>query len=207
MTTETSEPVSLWGRILAAGVVIGLGLLAALPYQKPTEPPVPYRRGSAEDGARLMLRNQDIILQVSSRMEESPAPSLPVRPASTSAVGDRSTTPLSESPQLPDLPMEYRSLLDPNSTQPNVKLSPAPGRVLGTTPAPTYREHLIVNGDTLERLAERYLGTATRASDILELNRDQLGDGTLLPINAIIKIPLREKSPVVNDADAPFSQP
>ena len=194
MTTATSEQNSLRGRIFAAAVVIGLGLLAAWPFYKPASPVPPYRRGSPVDGAKLILRNQDIILQVSSRVEESPAPSLPPRNATFTS--DTRTIPNpEESPRLPDLPAQYRSLLDPNSTQPNANLPPATGRVLDVSPLPPLREHVLADGDTLSRLAERYLGSAARSGEILDLNRGVLGDGSLLPIGKLLKIPPRVAPP------------
>ena len=56
---------------------------------------------------------------------------------------------------------------------------------LGTT----YRRHIIRDGDTLELLAERYLGDANRADEIFELNGDALASRDLLPIGKSLKIP------------------
>jgi nucleoid-associated protein YgaU len=55
------------------------------------------------------------------------------------------------------------------------------------------RTHLVVDGDTLSALAERFLGTANRAKEIFELNRDILSDPVLLPIGVELKIPPRTK--------------
>jgi len=49
--------------------------------------------------------------------------------------------------------------------------------------------HIVRNTDTLEKLAERYLGDAGRAMEIFDLNRDQLSNPHLLPIGAKLKIP------------------
>ena len=51
--------------------------------------------------------------------------------------------------------------------------------------------HKIVDGDTLRDLAERYLDSADRAGEILEINRDVLSDPKLLPIGVELKIPSR----------------
>ena len=53
----------------------------------------------------------------------------------------------------------------------------------------TASTHTVVDGDTLAALAERYLGSATRAAEIYEANRDVLHDPNLLPIGAELKIP------------------
>jgi nucleoid-associated protein YgaU len=51
--------------------------------------------------------------------------------------------------------------------------------------------HRVVDGDTLPSLAQRYLGDAARAGEILEANRDVLSNPELLPIGAALKIPAR----------------
>jgi nucleoid-associated protein YgaU len=50
--------------------------------------------------------------------------------------------------------------------------------------------HIVRNGDTLEKLAERYLGDADRALELFDLNRDQLANPHLLPIDAELRIPV-----------------
>ena len=55
----------------------------------------------------------------------------------------------------------------------------------------TARTHTIVDGDTLAALAQRYLGSAARAMEIYEANRDVLTSPALLPIGSELKIPPR----------------
>ena len=55
--------------------------------------------------------------------------------------------------------------------------------------------HTIVDGDTLAALAQRYLGSAARALEIYEANRNVLSDPRLLPIGAELKIPPRGSLP------------
>jgi nucleoid-associated protein YgaU len=55
--------------------------------------------------------------------------------------------------------------------------------------------HRIVDGDTLTTLAERYLGSASRAGEIFAANRDVLFDPKLLPIGIELKIPPRDRRP------------
>ena len=50
--------------------------------------------------------------------------------------------------------------------------------------------HRIVDGDSLAELAERYLGSASRAPEIFEANRDVLFSPQLLPIGAELKMPV-----------------
>jgi hypothetical protein len=53
------------------------------------------------------------------------------------------------------------------------------------------RKHIIVDGDSLARLAERYLQDAQRGHEIFELNRELLSNPDLLPIGAELTIPDR----------------
>jgi LysM repeat protein len=58
------------------------------------------------------------------------------------------------------------------------------------------RTHRIVDGDTLSKLASRYLGRADRFLEIFEFNRDVLASPDLLPIGSTLKIPSRrDKAP------------
>ncbi|WP_148073598.1 LysM peptidoglycan-binding domain-containing protein [Bythopirellula goksoeyrii] len=56
--------------------------------------------------------------------------------------------------------------------------------------------HVVCNGDTLERLAERYLDDPGRGLEIFDLNRDQLSNPYLLPIGVELRIPAQESRPV-----------
>lgn len=53
----------------------------------------------------------------------------------------------------------------------------------------TSATHKIVDGDSLPRLAEQYLGSASRADEIFACNRDVLSDPELLPIGVRLRIP------------------
>jgi nucleoid-associated protein YgaU len=59
-------------------------------------------------------------------------------------------------------------------------------------PADGPQVHKIVDGDTLEVLAASYLGSAARAMEIFQANRDVLADPELLPIGVELKIPARD---------------
>jgi nucleoid-associated protein YgaU len=63
---------------------------------------------------------------------------------------------------------------------------PLPG---AARPDESARRHKIVDGDTLGGLAEKYLGTADRALEIYEANREVLPGPELLPIGAELEIP------------------
>ncbi|TWT33637.1 hypothetical protein KOR34_34700 [Posidoniimonas corsicana] len=74
-------------------------------------------------------------------------------------------------------------------TEPAAALAPL------TPPSPWAEEggqsksHIVADGDSLPRLAERYLGDASRSSEIYELNRQQLTHPELLPLGLELKLP------------------
>jgi nucleoid-associated protein YgaU len=70
-----------------------------------------------------------------------------------------------------------------------------PARLKLPDSRPTFRRHRITDGDTLERLAERYLGNAGRGAEIFAINRDLLTAPDLLPLGKIIRIPAAEQEP------------
>ncbi len=59
----------------------------------------------------------------------------------------------------------------------------------GDEDSPAEVRHVVRNTDTLEKLAERYLGDGSRALEIFDLNRDKLDNPHLLPIGAELRIP------------------
>jgi nucleoid-associated protein YgaU len=79
----------------------------------------------------------------------------------------------------------------------------ADGGVAGSPPV-----HRVRDGDTLSKLAERYLGRGDRYLEIFELNRDVLSSPNLLPIGAALKIPPRDGSARdVTSRDLPAENP
>ncbi|TWT78031.1 LysM domain/BON superfamily protein [Posidoniimonas polymericola] len=51
------------------------------------------------------------------------------------------------------------------------------------------RTHVVTDGDSLPRLAERYLGDTARSTEIYELNREQLTHPELLPLGLELRLP------------------
>lgn len=62
------------------------------------------------------------------------------------------------------------------------------------------RKHRVRDGDTLANLAERFLGDAARAPELLEANRASIKNPDLLPIGAELTIPAA-KSTTHEDGD------
>ena len=51
------------------------------------------------------------------------------------------------------------------------------------------RTHTIKDGDTLLKLAQRYLGDSQRWRELYEANRNRIADPQLLPIGVVVEIP------------------
>ena len=107
----------------------------------------------------------------------------------------------------PDLAPEYRRQLVPSEPPFSVRPQGSPGSALAdpaarssrTVPSVPSRSSpqssrfcKVVDGDTLRRLAQRYLGSSDRYLEIYEKNRDVLLSPDLLPIGVVLEIPPRE---------------
>lgn len=130
------------------------------------------------------------------RREESVAPALRVPPAETAAISEQ---PLDSSP--PTFQKSFNpvgALLAPLDSVPIEE--PADDQsewhdVVDVGPAGSAsRVHRIRDGDTLTKLAERYLGRGDRYLEIFDLNREVLASPNLLPIGVVLKIPPRDAS-------------
>ena len=84
------------------------------------------------------------------------------------------------------LPASYAAPMNSMSEKP---VAPPPWPMCEEVPEP--RTHIVVDGDSLERLASRYLSDPQRSREIYELNREVLSAPDLLPIGAELKIPER----------------
>ena len=126
-----------------------------------------------------------------------PLPSLPA--AAPAADAQRAGPPatatasLSRKPVVDDAPAHQASYDWPADLQ-----TPAPPmaaiRPPASDPASEVKVHIVVDGDSLARLAGRYLGDPHRGEEIYRLNRDVLANPDLLPIGAKLKIPSRAQS-------------
>jgi nucleoid-associated protein YgaU len=87
----------------------------------------------------------------------------------------------------PDLPRNY-----PNGEQPSGTRWGASLREMLPETASTPPTHKIIDGDSLAMLAERYLGSASRAMEIYEANRNVLAHPEILPIGMELRIPRAE---------------
>jgi hypothetical protein len=77
-----------------------------------------------------------------------------------------------------------------------------------TKPAsPQWIQHAIVDGDSLHSLAERYFSDAARAMEIYSANRQVLENPEILPLNAVLRIPVGDSTPASQQqSEAPKAQ-
>ena len=99
--------------------------------------------------------------------------------------------------ELPDASKQLPAAIAASYDAPAASLQ---GAQVSPTPWPVAEEnaepitHTIVDGDSLEKLANRYLADSRRSREIYELNRNVLSAPDLLPIGAELKIPERVAS-------------
>jgi nucleoid-associated protein YgaU len=90
-------------------------------------------------------------------------------------------------------PSSSTSAVSVPATQPGAASAPVASAEPTYSPSNEPPRHLVmhrvVDGDSLPRLAERYLGDERRAGEILEANRDVLLRPDLLPLGVRLRIP------------------
>lgn len=76
-------------------------------------------------------------------------------------------------------------------TRPGTVLAPQPVAPAAPDPTPADgpRRHVVVAGDSLAKISQRYYGTTSRWDEIFRANRDILQNENLLPVGASLRIP------------------
>ena len=178
---------------IAAGIVLA-GVAAALPFRQSSSssPPPPK---PAITPLALTLRKADAPIELAPRIEISPATNFTDMTGDALGANDRGreTGDRKQDAEAtilappPALPVSFQpSMLSPtvNDWRPE-KLLTAP------RPPSLPKPYRLRDGDTLERIAERLLGDASRASEIFEANRNVLSRPDLLPVGVVITLPPR----------------
>jgi nucleoid-associated protein YgaU len=123
-----------------------------------------------------------------------PAPrSVPVAPQELRRPSPAIVTPSDQPAPPPEFPKSYPAS---NKAAGNQMASARWGSAMAEMLPERHRstlKHKIVDGDTLPLLAERYLGSESRAMEIFQANRDVLADPNILPITKELKIPSSEQ--------------
>jgi nucleoid-associated protein YgaU len=168
---------------VAGLVAAGLGL--ALPFRHRARlPRIPPPDPAVVD---VPLRRQDVALEVSPPGQVSPAAPLDDDGDLLAAAHRLRRPDLESLGQPPILPQDFGPAVvaDGGATRRDWR----PARLKLPASTPNLRRHRLTDGDSLERLAERYLGDAARAEEIYAINRDLLTAPDLLPLGKIIRIP------------------
>jgi nucleoid-associated protein YgaU len=150
----------------------------------------------------LTLRISDVTLQASPTEDRSPAVDLEAASAATGRSEGLSAIPVAvqQSVRLdnlappPDLPVFFEpqgEALTPAVPSSVAQTDSSPPVRAAAKRANRPRSYRLRDGDTLESLAERFLGTRERAGEIFEANRSKLLRPDLLPVGTMITIPPR----------------
>lgn len=178
-------------RLFIFAGTLATGLCAAWPFRHDS-PPV-ARPPAAAIPLELTLRRQDVMLHASGGNENSPATGLEASTISsrTPAARKLQLTSLENLGPPPELPVAFQPQSEP--AEPMAKTpDEARAEALSTTNRfARPRSYRLRDGDTLEKLAERFLGSRDRATDIFEANRETLARPDLLPVGTTITIPPR----------------
>lgn len=176
-----------WKRRILGIAVISAGVCAALPFRNDTAnapigaPNVAEFHGPAKFRDELTLQ-----LTIPTGPVAAPAAAHGQPPVST--VPGTMPAPQPQEVRRDELqaPPSIASAFEPLATTVPITTDETPQAKDDERPE---RRHRIADGDTLEALAERYLGGRDRWRSIYEANRVLLRDRDILPIGQEIKIP------------------
>jgi nucleoid-associated protein YgaU len=191
LPTFRNNPMDQRIRLIAAAAVMFVGVGIALCFRRvpgETTMTIPSQNGGQAAAKPIAARN---VTAEARPVTVYPAP----RPLPVAAHQPRRESPTVVSRGLqPVPPPEF-----PKSYPDGEVLacgSPASSRwgasLAAAVPPPV--THKIVDGDTLPALAERYLGSESRAREIYEANRAVLSDPNILRIGVVLSIPSGDKA-------------
>jgi nucleoid-associated protein YgaU len=187
---RTVAMVSQKKKLTAAGAVlaVGLGLACAFPNGRVDGPQ------SRQPGHPTAPPPQTIAAATALDGQFSPLPVVPAilagtsqKPADFASVDSPNVPALSDESSHPAAPPLHAEIASSGRPVYQSVEDSLPG---GSDESPSpFRIHIVHNGDTLERLAERYLGDGARSLEIFDLNRDVLENPHLLRIGVELRIP------------------
>jgi hypothetical protein len=172
-------------RVLAVACFVVAGVTLALPFRLRQAAPdrFPHNRVVLD----VPLRRPDVTPELGPSGAISPAVGLADQSPGTEMMERSPRHDLAALGPLPSLPGQFAPADTPFTH--TVRRDWKPARLKLPDAQPQARRHRLTDGDTLERLAERYLGNPARASEIFAMNRDLLAAPDLLPLGRIIRIP------------------
>jgi nucleoid-associated protein YgaU len=182
-------------RLVSFAGIIAAGLLLALPFRQYS--PASGQTPPDEEPLALPLRQPDFLSEASAPGDVSPAVGLvasnppmlqPGPPLHEASYFVPLRPDLEQLAPPPDLPVEFEPAQLPKPPASAAGAWRPPRRTFATKDRQP-RNYRLRDGDTLESLAQRFLGSAARAEEIYALNRQALSTPDLLPIGTTIVIP------------------
>ncbi len=188
----------------AAVMLIGLGFALLFRHPAGTDDPVPLQSDP------LVLRRQpdlrglaagDSPSAAAQARPQATAPAEPSRPTPTIVTATDRPAPPPELPKTYPDSRGFSGLANTNFAKGGQMASTRWGASLGEmlpgpegVPTSTPPTHKIIDGDSLALLAERDLGSASRAMEIFQANRNVLTEPDILPMGVELKIPRAEQT-------------
>jgi nucleoid-associated protein YgaU len=172
--------VSRKQKLIAASAVLAVGLGLSLLFRRTGPVPAALTLSAPALAATAPVTPTPLVA-AAIQDQRSPLESTPAMNAALSYNHVPVTAGIDSAPQPPED--------DDSATGRPVYASVGGDAQTGAASNSSYRIHVVHNGDTLERLAERYLADSARALELFDLNRDLLENPHLLPIGAELRIP------------------
>lgn len=163
-------------KLIAAAAVLTVGVCAAWPW----------KLGDTVPASVLPIATPTSAFEAVPTPASQPAP--PAAPAITATTLGMAASPPGGLISTGSPAPSPATAAAPPVTAPDLS---APANMASMAPPiePPHRTHVVHEGDSLERLAERYLGDAGRAIEIFDLNREALANPHLLTLGTELKIP------------------
>jgi len=193
-------------RVLLGLSIIAAGICASLPFrrERPADPPPSTAVASPPAASPLLEKPSAATIPVlssaspyldngSQRLE----PNRFAGAGTSPAVEEIAPLPQDKPVVPPMLPVSFQ-VKDPTY----IGSGPWEPAKMAEGPAGPPREYRLRKLDTLEDLAERFLGSRDKADELFEANRSVLKDRRILPIGAVIRIPAGGTSATAGSAES-----
>jgi hypothetical protein len=178
-------------KLVVVATVLTTGVAAALFFRKDASPDNSWQVGPVESPFRRRVESR---VEADSAWARGTADGARLVPSATTAAIEQPIRPGEAQPSFQRSFSPVGALLEPVQ---NIPEEPPTGVAPSSAPDgySAAQVHRIADGDTLSRLAERYLGRSERYLEIYNANRDVLSSPDLLPIGATLRIPQRGNQP------------
>lgn len=195
--THSAPSVSRLGIILrlsGASAIVSAGLSFAWPFRAPADSLAGGSVANPVAATRLSPHSEAVQVVFQSPGQTAPSvkvvqsPKRPPRPTAPERPAPHALPVATLSIEPPELPTHFTGI----DTGGDLARRPVTSKSLSApSTQQLVREHCLVDGDTLQRLAQRYLGDAHRWPEIQHANAALLTNPEVLPIGKTIRLPPR----------------